>query len=751
MPRRKEFSSSFRPALYDEHLSDTPSHDAEVPRQMPRRDSGDSEGDRGLGSKENELELPYVRRRNQARRADYPGSNAQILAGYIVLHHVECNRRKTHRKHEEDCVYFDHPRLFKGDSKLSALRGKMRINNVAEFLDENEDLGFLVNKRFQCEEYQKEMDPLFEPLPRPRDPRVPESIEPYFFSLRRNGDLAIPFSETITILSEALKEAIIAVTGMKYEHVSDLEKPSNMKMLQHLLYHYHREKEERAIHVPKVQRRLLDAFLDYIRWSYGQDYEEADDILSQGLITQAHLAKLCAPKEIMVSDVNTHPRAYMLDRAPKNAETPLVLELWSWDFEDGVFRQKWTEIKLGWPSSAAAEEKIPITSLDVYPLRYAAPSVGKRLKTRGELFWRCRKQRLVAYDPPDSLLGVQMTVPRYMVDVKTYWVMHSESDTVSSGHALDPDTMNKVNPPNDPFLLLLPHEIRGFAFNDKKWRTLLVERILDIDWNEEAFDRLVMQHHKKELIKALVTVHSTSARSTDIIEGKGNALIILLHGGPGTGKTLTAESVAELTRKPLYRVTCGDIGTNAEEVEKYLQSVLLLGTIWGCVVLLDEADVFLEERRETDLQRNALVSVFLRVLEYYHGILILTSNRIGTFDSAFKSRFQLAIHYPTLNVTGRREIWRNFIKGLSKTLPDVNIDGLMGRIDDLSQVNLNGRQIRNTVQTALQLADFRKETLDYRHFERVIKVVEEFEKHIDTTRGYTELDWVHHQGIRPES
>jgi len=48
------------------------------------------------------------------------------------------------------------------------------------------------------------------------------------------------------------------------------------------------------------------------------------------------------------------------------------------------------------------------------------------------------------------------------------------------------------------------------------------------------------------------------------------------------------------------------------------------------VVLLDEADVFLVERDMKDLKRYALVSVFLRALEDYDGILILTSNRIGT-------------------------------------------------------------------------------------------------------------------------
>ncbi|KAF5509982.1 hypothetical protein CGCS363_v002204 [Colletotrichum siamense] len=121
----------------------------------------------------------------------------------------------------------------------------------------------------------------------------------------------------------------------------------------------------------------------------------------------------------------------------------------------------------------------------------------------------------------------------------------------------------------------------------------------------------------------MVKAHVSFNITTDVIEGKGKGLIILLHGGPGTGKTLTAESVAELSEKPLYRVTCGDIGTDPESVEKYLESVLYIGTIWKA----DESDVFLEEREKTDLQRNALVSVFLRVLEYYEGILILTSNR----------------------------------------------------------------------------------------------------------------------------
>ncbi|KAI8966107.1 hypothetical protein F5Y11DRAFT_343799 [Daldinia sp. FL1419] len=85
-------------------------------------------------------------------------------------------------------------------------------------------------------------------------------------------------------------------------------------------------------------------------------------------------------------------------------------------------------------------------------------------------------------------------------------------------------------------------------------------------WNETAFERLVLKKKTKKLIRALVSDKIETHRSTDIISGKGNGLIMLLHGGPGTGKTPTAESVAEIARKPFYPVTCGNIGTKVEAV-----------------------------------------------------------------------------------------------------------------------------------------------------------------------------------------
>lgn len=266
----------------------------------------------------------------------------------------------------------------------------------------------------------------------------------------------------------------------------------------------------------------------------------------------------------------------------------------------------------------------------------------------------------------------------------------------------------------------------------------------------------MLEEEKKELIRALVSVHIKQKRilqqqetiKTDFMDGKGDGLIILLHGGPGTGKTLTAETVAEIAEKPLYRVTCGDIGTAPESVEKYLESVLFTGSTWGCVVLLDEADVFLEQRTKMDMQRNALVSVFLRVLEYYDGILILTTNRIGTFDEAFKSRVQLALHYPPLNDEAREEIWHNFMRSLKEKGEDADFKGLEEKLHTLAKHKLNGRQIRNTISTARQLAQYKGERLRFVHINQALQVVDEFEKYVLDVHGHSDEEYARDQGDR---
>ncbi|KAI1418795.1 P-loop containing nucleoside triphosphate hydrolase protein [Xylaria sp. FL1777] len=165
------------------------------------------------------------------------------------------------------------------------------------------------------------------------------------------------------------------------------------------------------------------------------------------------------------------------------------------------------------------------------------------------------------------------------------------------------------------------------------------------------------------------------------------------------------------------------------------RSVLHLDKLRKCVVLLDEADVFLEQRSLEDLQRNALVSVFLR---------------LGIFNETFKSRIQLALHYPTLGPYERLQIWRNFFDKLD-SLQDTTIDvnDLRDDLVELKDEEMNGRQIRNALTTARQYAKWKGETLTYAKLKDVIEVAGRFDKYLNRLhRGVTQDQLAEDEGLR---
>lgn len=142
-------------------------------------------------------------------------------------------------------------------------------------------------------------------------------------------------------------------------------------------------------------------------------------------------------------------------------------------------------------------------------------------------------------------------------------------------------------------------------------------------------------------------------------------------------------------------------------------------------------------------------TVFLRVLEYYEGILILTSNRVGSFDEAFKSRIQVAIHYENLTKRSRRQIWQNFFEMIEESPnEDANMSELERRLDELASQEMNGRQIRNALLTARQLAKHRKERLDWEHLSQVMKTSAAFNKYLKTVRGHSDEQWAREENLR---
>ncbi|KAL7626245.1 hypothetical protein AAE478_003015 [Parahypoxylon ruwenzoriense] len=274
--------------------------------------------------------------------------------------------------------------------------------------------------------------------------------------------------------------------------------------------------------------------------------------------------------------------------------------------------------------------------------------------------------------------------------------------------------------------------VRGYAFSVKKFLEFLVDSVSPIEWNTRCFDDLVLDQGTKKTVQAVVSTHSSNRDGfDDIVKGKGQGLVCVLHGPPGVGKTLTAECVAEYVKRPLYMVSSGDLGVTSALLDMNLARIMDLASTWKAVLLIDEADVFLERRSLHDVHRNAMVSVFLRALEYYGGILFLTTNRVGTFDDGFKSRIHIPIRYTELGFPSRLQIWRN----LCDRVPGGGVDVDERGLQTLARHDLNGRQIKNVIKAAESLAAFDGVRVDFAQLQVVTSIQNTFEKDLTGLGG----------------
>lgn len=189
--------------------------------------------------------------------------------------------------------------------------------------------------------------------------------------------------------------------------------------------------------------------------------------------------------------------------------------------------------------------------------------------------------------------------------------------------------------------------------------------------------------------------------------------LYLTDGYVVTHNTLTAETVAELLHRPLYTISVGELGTDPDQLEERLRVILDVATMWNAVLLLDEADIFLEARNEEDIVRNAMVGVFLRLLEYHQGVLFLTTNRVRNIDQAFFSRISVALKFDDAGPTKRAKIWQNLLDAARIE----NVD-----VARLSAFDINGRQIKNSIRLAQTLARSENVPVTADHIERTINL-----------------------------
>lgn len=203
---------------------------------------------------------------------------------------------------------------------------------------------------------------------------------------------------------------------------------------------------------------------------------------------------------------------------------------------------------------------------------------------------------------------------------------------------------------------------------------------------------LIIPERDRALIDLLVDQSANNFQ--DVVEGKGQSMNILSGGKPGTGKTLTAEVFAEFKQRPLYTIQCSQLGLDPEQVEQNLSIVLQRANRWNAILLLDEADVYIRARGE-DLAHNAIVGVFLRILEYAQCILFMTTNLAEAVDDAIASRCIVRIGYEVPSQENQKKIWRTLADLNGISLSDTVINAFVAE-----HPRISGRDVKNLLKLA---------------------------------------------------
>ena len=547
----------------------------------------------------------------------------------------------------------------------------------------------------------------------------------------------------LAINSPHILRAFREVIGSYLTVAADFTEPFEMESPFKMLFHFWEDLNLYREELDDDEARMhLNVLFDFMETDMGPEKKRLDVQVKKGQMDYSRLWSIYHPAELQIAYQKGH--AWLL-RCEKTA------------YEENTKIGKWMEVhcsytdydgsnvgdakhvfKILQKEYFASENPANIMDLPVFPRKFVAEqgTLENGLAERGNRFMELKGVCVRAYDgladyikdPPldywhpsiaefDPVWMPFAETGRVVIDRKTF-----QEDNNLAQVAVKPDTITLD-------VRLCPPFVYGFSLARKEWCRFFVPLISDIAWNPDSFDSLILGENQKSLLRALVSSHSFPGAPRDQAQQKGKGLVVLLHGKPGSGKTLTAECAAEMTQKALFSTALAELNRydSAYYFERRLKQVLQYATIWQAVVLLDEADVFLEARKDDAADsstRNALVAVFLRHLEYFSGIVFLTTNRIGVFDAAMKSRIHLALGYKDASLEMRGALWRQTLRSIPENEVDMDIDET---VKNVVGEKLNGREITNAINTSRTLARFEKSPLMSRHIETVLGVKIEFE------------------------
>ncbi|KAI5924920.1 P-loop containing nucleoside triphosphate hydrolase protein [Camillea tinctor] len=548
---------------------------------------------------------------------------------------------------------------------------------------------------------------------------------------------------------------------------ANFNSPFQMKGPFQMLFHYWDELHDQLDNdaLGDDARMHLRLLLEFMKTEMGPSKEQLETMLECDVIGFSNMWTIFKPGCLVYTEVNSYPWVLRLEKTAyeENRQVGKFMEVHCvhTDYDGHCYGQATCIIHIIQKQRFAADNPSKIAELNVKPFKWVeTEDMQEKLLERGMRFLGIGGIQVKAYDglatykkdPPSSWYDPNMD------KFNAVWPSYTETGRI----VLDPKTFKEenysegvsvfpMNTDEKQMRLLCPPYAYGFSLSRKMWCRFYIDNIYDITWNRSALDGLVLNEERKSILQALIFSHEFPDTPRDQTKHKGKGLVMLLHGSPGSGKTLTAESVAEATQKPLITATLGELDQERKPhyFEMRLKHILQYATTWRAVVLLDEADVFLEGRSEAvgdATGHNALVAVFLKYLEYFPGIIFLTSNRVLVFDKAMKSRIHLALEYKAPDYDIRRRIWTQYLSAIPPSEIGLDIEEDM---DQFLRDEVNGREIANCINTARTLARFKGEKLVARHIHMLLETRREFDTSLNKMRAKRQQTDMAKDGIFP--
>ncbi|KAK1753648.1 P-loop containing nucleoside triphosphate hydrolase protein [Echria macrotheca] len=415
----------------------------------------------------------------------------------------------------------------------------------------------------------------------------------------------------------------------------------------------------------------------------------------------------------------------------RSSDSELVVRLESIDNDGKGFRYVWSD-----RTFKPFPNERRISELNVFPLDYhddreslekMAIASGKRWKRLYEDMFnkasRTIQIQVMEYDGyatrKEDKGPMTHVSSRVVVDPRIQAKRTDLSFIQDSRIPFVTENKDTEEPTNEQYLLC-PATVLVHALSDNELYHVPTKRLREANWCRDGWSRLVIDedikhqaNHLLQLSRAREIQHAKGEdngsyisggqghdedQSIDNFRGKGRGLIFLLHGPPGVGKTLLAECLSEEQRRPLYRVSLSNL-TNYDE--RRIDKLFREAHMWNAILLIDEAEVILAERTMENMKQSAWVAVFLRKIEYFEGILFLTTNQIHFIDQAFESRVTVGIRFPKMDRDQRVKVWQKLLEPPAKKL--WGSDALITtkeRLGRWADRELNGRHIHNVINSA---------------------------------------------------